>query len=317
MKKLEDILTRYGLIKGISTAEFYNNKSVKECKLNCYNEIKTSFGKFVPQYEDDGLRRKYITSLSFYKSGSLKSISLQNQIYIKTSIGKIPAEFITFYESGSIKRVFPLNGKITAYWTEKNEYNLASYINFDFMFAKFKGKIIGVYFYESGAVKSLTFWTADSISINTPAGNLDCRIGLSIYESGRLMSAEPAKPMLIQTLIGSIFAFDINAIGINGDMNSLSFYEDGSVKTIYTSTDKIEVKNKIGTVAVFEPRLKKSVFNENAMDVISLKIEFYNGKVRFGGNVRNEFIIDENEFSITNFSININSHTNTCSGCGD
>lgn len=314
---MNELLTRYGVLNGISTAEFYSDGNIMECKLGSYNEIETSYGKFIPQYEDDGLRRKYIKSLSFFKNGKIKSISLQSQTHVRTSIGILPAELITFYESGPIKRVFPLNGKITAYWSERNEYNLAEEINFDFKFGKFKKKIIGIKFYESGAVKSLTFWTADKISIITPAGNMDCRIGISLYENGSLMSVEPMKPTLVKTPIGSIIAFDINAIGINGDINSLSFFEDGSLNTIYTSTDKIEVKEKNGTVTFFEPRLKRSILNENAMDVISLKIEFYDGKVKFNGNAENEFDINDCEFIIINNSTSINSHTNGCAGCGE
>lgn len=314
---MNDLSTKYGLLKGISTVEFYDDGSIMECKLDTYNEIETSYGKLIPQYEDDGLRRKYIKSLSFYKNGKLKSISLQSQTHINTSIGILPAELITFYESGSIKCIFPLNGKITAYWTERNEYNLAEEVNFYFDFAEFSKKIIGVKFYESGAVKSLTFWTGDTVTINTSAGDLQCRIGMSMYENGRLKSVEPLKPTIVQTPIGRIIAFDINAIGINGDINSLCFYEHGSLNTIYTSTDKIEAKEKNGIVTVFEPRLKRSILNENAMDVISLKIEFNDRKVRFNGDVKNEFNIDECDFSIINNSTNVNSHTNSCAGCGE
>lgn len=314
---MNEIFTQYGLLKGISTVQFYNDGNIKECKLDSYNEIKTSYGKLIPQYEDDGLRRKYIKSISFYNSGKIRSISLQQQIRIKTSIGELPAELITFYESGMIKRIFPLNGKITAYWTERNEYNMAEEINFHFKFGKFKKKIIGIKFYETGSVKSLTFWTADKISVNIPCGNIDSRIGISLFENGSIMSVEPLKPTLIKTPIGNIIAFDINAVGINGDINSLSFFEDGSLNTIYTSTDKIEVKEKNGTVTFFEPRLKRSILNENAMDVISLKIEFYDGKVKFNGNAENEFDIDDCEFTIINNSTSINSHTNGCAGCGE
>lgn len=315
---MKEILTKYGLIKGISTADFYASGAIRECKLNEHNEINTELGTFVPQYEDDGLRRKYIKSMSFYENGNLQSISLQKQTVINTSFGPMLAELITFHENGNIRRVFPVNGKISAYWTELNEYDMAGEIEFNFKFAKFKKKVIGINFYASGTIKSITFWTKDNVSVNTEAGEILCRIGISLYADGNLKSCEPLKPTVVKTPIGNITAYDVTAVGINGDKNSLNFYEDGRIKSLYTSTDKIEIKGKNGEIKTFQPKLKPSILSENAMDVIPYEIQFSEGKVRFCNSVENEFEIDNYEFNISKFSVNITDATNSCSGeCGE
>ena len=229
---MEEFKTSYGMLNGISSIEFYTDGAIKECKLNKYSEMKTIYGNLVPQYDGAELRRKYKRSLSFYENGNIQSISFQNQMTIDTSIGKLPAELAVFYENGKIKRIFPLNGKMTAYWTEQNEYKFAEELDLNFEFGTFKKKIIGINFYESGSVKSLTLWPKDFIEVLTPCGIIETRIGLSLYPSGAFKSCEPRKQTLINTKIGELQAFDVGAIGINGDTNSLNFNEDGTIKSI-------------------------------------------------------------------------------------
>ncbi|WP_026881926.1 hypothetical protein [Clostridium akagii] len=312
---MKEIFTKYGLIKGISDIEYYNDNNIKECKLDKYCEMTTSIGTFVPQYEDDGSRRKYTKSLSFYKDGNIRTISLDKQTNVRTSVGEIPAEFISFYENGNIKRILPLNGKITAFWTEENEYELATELNFDFEFAKFTKKIIGIKFYETAQVKSLTFWPTDRVNIQTPCGIADIRIGLSLYEDGKLKSCEPSKPLKVKTSIGNIMAYDVNAIGINGDDNSLNFYGDGKVKSLVTSMGKIKVTSSKGLLSIFEPGLKISSYNDESKDIVPLYIEFYDDKIRFNKDANGEFLIEDNSFIIEDFMKKFDSSCNSCEGC--
>lgn len=300
---MNELLTKYGIIKGISSAEFYPDNKIKECKLNMYNEIITPFGKMIPLYEDNGVRCKYISSLKFYENGNLRSISLQKPCSIKTSMGELPAELILFYENGNVKRIFPLNGKITAYWTEDNEYDLAEEFEFNFQFGNFKKKIINIKFFETGNIKSITFWQKDSITINTPIGIAEARIGISLYESGKIKSLEPAKPLQLMTPIGLITAFDTKAVGINGDENSLSFNENGDVSSLITSANRIEVSDDKGNISTFCPQLKPSLLNPNVMEVVPLKIQFTVDKALFIiNNEKNEFTVKNHKFHISNFS---------------
>lgn len=312
---MKEFDTKYGKIRGISSISYYPTGEINECTIDEYCEINTNLGIFIPRYEDDGVRSKSTKSLSFYKNGDIKSISLNKRTIVTTPIGAIKAELITFYENEKIKKIFPVNGKITAFWTEQNEYELAEEMELNFVFGSFKNKVVCISFYSYGEVKSLTLWSKDKVTIETPCREMDVRIGISMYEDGKLKSCEPKKPVEVDTPIGIIMAYDINAIGVDGDTNSLNFYEDGTIKSLYTSTDKIEVKDINGSIEIFEPKLKRSLFNDNAMDIISLKIEFYNGKVKINNDIENEFEIDNYEFNVENFHININSQTNSCLGC--
>jgi len=296
--EMKEFLTKYGELKGISSIDFFEDGAIKECKLNKYSEIKTIYGNLVPQYDGAELRRKYKRSLSFFVNGNLQSISFQDQTIIDTSIGKLPAELVVFYENGNIKRIFPLNGKITAYWTEENEYKLAENLDFSFKFGTYKMKIIGVNFYEDGNVKSMTLWPKDFIEIVSPCGIIETRIGVALYPNGNIKSCEPRKQTLINTRIGELHAFDVEAIGINGDTNSLNFYEDGNLKSFRTSLDTITVKDGNGNVIIHEPGSKTNKFNPLAMDVVPLGIVFSLDKIKIN---ENEYILEENEFYIEKY----------------
>lgn len=143
---MREFLTKYGQLNGISSIEFYTEGVIKECKLNEYSEIKTIYGDLVPQYDEAEVRRKYKRSLSFHENGNIESISFQKQTDIDTKIGKLPSELALFYQNGSVKRIFPLNGKITAYWTEENEYSLAQELDFNFEFGNFKRRLLVLVF---------------------------------------------------------------------------------------------------------------------------------------------------------------------------
>ncbi|MBU3154074.1 hypothetical protein [Clostridium estertheticum] len=295
---MKEFMTKYGMLKGISSIEFYTDGIIKECKLSEYCEINTSYGILVPQYDEVEVRRKYKRSLSFYKNGNLQSISFQSGTNIVTSVGKLSAELAVFHENGQIKRIFPLNGKITGYWTEENEYELSEELDFHFEFGKFKKKIIGINFYESGGVKSLTLWPKDFINILSPYGMIETRIGFSLYPNGAIKSCEPRRQTLIKTVIGELHAFDFDAIGLNADTNSLNFKENGTIKSLYTSLDKITIKDAFGSSHIYEPGLRTNNFNDTIMDVVPLRIEFYLGKVKIN---ETEYNIESNTFCVDKF----------------
>ncbi len=313
--------TKYGVIKGISGIELYNSGNIKECSLTEKNELITPYGKLIPQYQNEGVRNKYINSLSFYESGSLKKIALQEQSLIVTDAGSMKAELITFYENGKIKRLFPLNGKITGYWTEDNEYELAEPMEFSYSFGKLNKRVIGIQFYETGEMKSITFWPKELVKLITPAGTLTGHFGIALYPDGSLKSCEPAYPVLVDTAIGKLTAFDVGAIGINGDSNSLNFYENGSIKSIISSTDRIKVSGANKEILEFEPGLRPSLLDEEGLDILPLKVEFYDGKVRINTNDRinendrNVFGMQECSFSVTNNPLSIFNKCGSCSEC--
>jgi len=295
---MKEISTKYGQLKGISNIEYYADGALKECKLSEYCEIKTGYGILIPQYDEEDVRRKYKRSISFYENGNIQSISFHKQVSIETSIGKLPAEFASFYENGNVKRIFPLNGKITGYWTEQNEYEFGEKLNFNLKLGNFNMKIIGINFYEYGGVKSLTLWPKDFINVPTHYGIIETRIGISLYENGNIKSCEPRKQIPIKTIIGELHAFDYEAIGLNGDRNSLNFSEDGTVKSLKTSLEKITIKDVFGKVKIHEPGLRPNNFNDLITDVVPLNIQFSSDKIKIN---EEEYNLKDNEFHIDKF----------------
>ncbi|MCX7921890.1 MAG: hypothetical protein N3B21_07765 [Clostridia bacterium] len=306
--------SKLGLLKGIESYSMYDNGVLKECILNEYNELETMYGTLIPQYDNSEARRKYVKSLSFYGGGQLQSISLEKQIDIKTPAGTFPAELITFYQSGSIKRLFPLNGKITGYWTEKDEYNLAKGLAVSFPFGSLTKKIIGIQFYKSGEIKSLTLWPDERVEIPSPAGMINTRIGLSFYPGGSIKSLEPESPVVVNTEIGEIYAYDSSAVGINGDINSLCFYEKGNIESLVTSTDIITVQCN-GKTITYGPSFRPSLLDYNKNEIVPLRLYFKDGFIMFEDAGNKAYDISECNFTIKHLPELLNLGCGDCSNC--
>ena len=312
---MQTISTKCGLLHGISSYEQFPCGGIKACMVNEYNEVETPLGYLVPQYEDGTARRKYGDSITFYSNGNIKSISLHQQTIIPTSIGRFPAELLTFYENGNLKRLFPLNGKISGYWTEENEYDLAVEFDFSLALGSFKKKVIAIYLYASGSIKGLTFWPNDSVAIQSPLGEVDTRIGITLYPNGLLKSLEPNKPWAVRTPIGEIIAYNPQAIGIHGDTNSFNFYPDGSIKSLMTSSNMITVTDQNGKPQIWGPSLKPSLLDYNRMEVTPLCLEFHEGLVKIGSTVFYQYEIDKCTFLIDSVPTLFLPPCNECSAC--
>ncbi len=297
---MSEITTKYGELHGLVGLERYGDGGIKECTVNQPNELVTEYGVLVPQYENEGPRRKYGKSLSFYEDGQLKSIALQNQQPIKTAIGVFPAELITFYPSGTIRRLFPLNGKLSGFWSEANEYNLAQTFTFEFPFGSFTAKMISVHFYETGAVNSLTFWPAEKMIIQSPVGRVEVRNGLAFYPDGQLKSLEPRKPVRIATPIGELTAYHNQPVGVHGDRNSLVFASNGAVVSLLTTTNRITVIDRYNdTQTIYQPGRKRSLFNEEMLEVIPLAIEFTESTIKFNQQLGHCYQLSQYRFEVT------------------
>lgn len=275
--------TQYGTLTGIIYEEYYKNGMLKDCVLEEKNIIDTPAGLMIPKYKEDSVRKKRGLSLSFYESGKISRLALDTQTYIGSPAGRMPAELVTFYESGSLRRVFPLNGQLSGFWTEQNEYGFAEPLMFYFPFGSILAKVICVHFYDCGPVKSLTFWPQESPVVEAPCGKTRIRIGISLYKNGSVKSIEPFKPTGVKTPIGIVPAFDINAIGICGDSNSLVFAPDGTIEALKTTACKITAKTADENMYIFSPKLVMSHFRDDVMAVKPLSIEFKDGSVFFDG----------------------------------
>lgn len=283
-------------LKGIVSNSVYPSGQLKECKLDQYNEIRIGDHVLVPRYKKPDERKKDNKALSFYENGSIKSAALEERTEISTELGKIRAELVTFYEDGKINSLFPLNGQIGFGWSEEDEEQLLEKMHFSFPFADFSEKIIGLRFYPSGKLKSLILWPGKRIEINTPIGTYPARIGFRLYENGTLESFEPAVPVLINSSIGTIAAFDQNALGIDASFNSVSFDQEGHLKSVSTNSDI--VVNKISSVerTVIYQQLRLDMIT-GEMSKVPVIISFLDHQVMMdNGAEKKTFLIDDSKF---------------------
>lgn len=240
-------------------------------------EMETAVGRLVPIYEVEDHGRKKLTPVKLHKNGSVKSMSLHDSVVVDTSVGKVSVELITFYESGSVRRVFPLNGKLSGYWTESNEYKLAETLSIPTGVGNIHVKPIYLQFYETGELHSIAFWPWEKVTIPTPIGRITIKKGVSFFKNGALASCEPDTPVSVETPLGTVEAHDPDPDGMNGETNSLSFTEQGriaglsTIKTVVTSVD-----NDAGQS--FSPAVERSMCSDTEFTVRPLKIAF-NGDV--------------------------------------
>lgn len=211
-------------------------------------------------------RTKQRNAVEYYESGILKSHYFKTRTKVPTPIGEMEAEMVTYYEDGSVHRVFPLYGQVSGFWSEIEEIKLAESLGVEF----------SCYcFYKSGCIKSLTLYSGKKLEIDTPLGKVKTRFGVSYYESGKIKSFEPPIPLLVKTPIGEILAYDNNPIGIHGDNNSVEFYENGKLKSVSTLETNISVINPDGVAKLIKPPLVRSDFDIEKFVIKPMKIIFY------------------------------------------
>ena len=296
---MEVVKTKYGELKKAILSGTYDNGEPEGYILEEENIITVGDYTFVPLYGSGELRRKELPQIKFYKNGNIKSLALLEPTKITTNMEEYEAEKISFYEEGEIKRIFPLDGRISGYWTEEDEEQLAKIQEFKFPFGDFKAKVMILNFYKNKKLKSLTFWPKERVELKLLDTKVKVRIGVSFYESGKIASCEPSIPTIIGTPIGNIESYDKNAIGIHGDDNSLKYYEDGSIKSIITSTNIIKVHGKDGQTIIHAPKEVRLYSNSEVLDTITVLIEFIGNKVII--DKKCEYDLLENTFVISNF----------------
>lgn len=295
---IKERCTSYGILKGILSCDYNLDGEISSCVLNKKNEIVVGGKKLVPIYENYSVRRKDTFSVKFYEDGYIKAICLQDKEVINTIVGDFEVEKITFYNGEKIKRLFLLDGKLTGYWSEEDEYNLAVDYKFSLKFAEFTAKVISLQFYEDGNLKSLTLWPKEEVNIQVGGTLIAIRIGISLYNDGKLKSCEPKRPTKVKTIIGEITAYDINAIGIHGERNSLVFNEEGNILSLITSNDNIEVFDENDKlIKRYFPKRKQHHIVGTWDEIETIKIEFTGENVIFNG-------VDSYEINKHKFKIN-------------
>jgi len=273
--------TKYGELKGVEFRTLYSNGKTDGCLVQEENVLSTPYGELIPQYEAEDMGRRQLKPFYFYKNGAIKSVPLQTQTLLRTPVGGIPAELVTFYESGSVKRVFPLDGKLSGFWTAKNEFELAEEMTVESPIASLRAKFIAIQFYESGALKSLTLWPGEFLTLMTPAGQIRVRTGIAFYEDGAIRSLEPAGVVQVETPIGKMTAYDNDPQGVHGDLNSLQFSPEGTVMALKTIAEEITVTDQLGNAHRFAPTLKDNPCGVERKIVVPMKVKFNEERIVF------------------------------------
>ena len=295
---MNTIETKYGTLGPVDFVETGPLGFPTSCVPAGALSVETPLGTFTAQHSTEDMRRPKVDPIEFHPNGTLRSIALEERTEISTPIGRVGAELLTFYPCGSLRRVFPLNGKLSGYWTEKEEASLAGPLTIATPAGTVTARIVNVQFYPSGALRSLTLWPGETADIGTPIGRQTARIGLAFYKNGALRSFEPNKMVSAPTSLGYLEAFDPDALGIHGDLGSLAFHQDGSVASIATPLNTVEVSLPDGTTRLFSPEKVPSLCDENMMDTKALRISFHPGKIAFGQDSPQSFPLAGHQFKV-------------------
>lgn len=244
--------------------------------------LETSVGDLVPRFtiKDDAGRRKE-APVKFYKSGELKSVPLEEMTDIPTSIGKIKSELAIFYKSGALLRVFPLNGQVTGFWTEEDEYKLAETIAIPTPLGAIEVKPIYIQFYETGELESVLFWPNEQMSIKTAMGDIAIRKGICFHKNGKIKGFEPVEEIVVDSPIGKMKVYDPDPNGMQAETHSLNFKEDGSVQSVITSSNQVTALKDGEEYRLFSPKTIMSYCNEDDFFVSPMKVAFDDDSISF------------------------------------
>ncbi len=188
--------------------------------------INTRYGNLLPCSGASDYRKKHRCAVCYFDSGALRSVYLEEPQVLTFPSGDYQAELITFYEDGSAKRIFPLYGQISAYWSIEEEAENAPGYEFEIAGEKYLIKPECIFFYPSGKIRSITLWPSDELSIKTPAGIIRTKLGIELYENGGIRSIEPVFGTVIHTPEGDIKPFRYRPVMMHAENASLKF--DGS-----------------------------------------------------------------------------------------
>ncbi|NDY72854.1 hypothetical protein DO021_15240 [Desulfobacter hydrogenophilus] len=298
---MEALKTKYGVVTDYLNLEKYASGNPASLIFTERIEIKTPVGTIIPQYSVDDHGRRILRPITFYDNGNIKKAPLQEAADIETSYGKISTELIIFYDDEVLKKIFPLNGKLSGYWGEKDEYALAKNLELKLPCGTIKAKIINLVFYKNGNIRSITLWPQETVEAKTPLGTMPIRVGISFYEDGSVKSVEPAEPYTVETKIGPISAYDNDPEGIMGDINSLQFSNQGEVTALSTTQNAIILRNEAGGEVKYTPSKKESLCSENVVVTVPLQIEFTSETIRFNHSTSEEYNLSECSFEVIDY----------------
>ncbi|MBB5143023.1 hypothetical protein [Desulfovibrio intestinalis] len=221
--KLETVATPYGCMHNVHVLSRWDNGAPRACHCLAPDIAPTPHGWLMPLHDITDVRRSCENSFTLYPNGMWRSLELQHQTSVPTPLGLLPAEWLSWHPGGALKRILTRKGRLSGYWTEKDEEALAPCLDLTLPAGRFTGKVQGLRFHPGGQCASITLWPGQIWTISTPVGPLPIRYGCAFYEDGSVRSCEPARPVSVPTPLGNIRAFDPAAQAVCGDTNSLEF----------------------------------------------------------------------------------------------
>ena len=118
--------TPFGSIEALPNVEYHPSGAVRSCIAAASSPLYAPCGELVPQYRSTALRKRRLPAISFHENGMFRTLPLEEQTQVATPLGTLPAEQVTFHDSGAVHRVFPLNGCLSGYWSQEDEGQLAT-----------------------------------------------------------------------------------------------------------------------------------------------------------------------------------------------
>jgi len=292
------IETKYGTLGPVDHVKYEANGQAVFAVPAGPIHLDTPLGRLTTQHTTDDMRRPKVEPLLFHPNGALKSIALETRTTVDTPLGPMAAELLSFYPCGSLRRVFPLNGKLSGYWSEKEEATLTAPMTIATPAGTITAMLVGVQFHPGGQLRSVTLWPGEAVEIDTPIGRQTARIGVAFHKSGRLRSFEPERMLTVPTALGDMMAYDPDALGIHGDLGSLRFHEDGSTAGLATPMNTLEVTLPDGSVRTFTPEKVPNLCDERVMNTKPLWIGFYPGRISVGDECPESFPLAGHQFKV-------------------
>ncbi|MHC1790349.1 hypothetical protein [Solidesulfovibrio sp.] len=271
---MNTIDTRYGSLPVEGPVERSPEGILLSAALAAPVSLDTAAGRLVPQHSIDDARRMHKPPVTFHPNGQVRSVPLETRTVVATPAGPLPAELVTFHENGAIARVFPLNGKLSGYWTEADEAGMAETLAVATSVGTIASRFVAVAFDDAGRLRSLTLWPGEDVEVAAPCGRLPARLGLSFHPGGGLRSLEPARPVPVPTLAGTVLAYDPDAVGISGDDNSLVFDPAGQVVRVATVRSTVLAGLPGGLRRELSPLVRESICGDGDHELTPLFIEF-------------------------------------------
>ncbi len=271
---MDMVRTRYGLLPTAGTVDRHQGGGVRALFLAAPAALDTALGRLVPQHTIDDSRRMTLPAVTFHENGQVRSLPLERREIVPTPAGPLPAELVTFHDNGAVARVFPLNGKLSGYWTEADESALAEVLTVPTPIGPVTAKFVAVAFDPQGRLRSLTLWPGEVATVPTPVGEIPARLGVSFYADGTLRSLEPARPVQVPTPVGLVWAYDPDAVGVSGDDNSLVFAPGGQVVRVATARTAVVARLADGSKQELAPASRESLCGDAEQETVPLVLEF-------------------------------------------